>query len=110
MSIVDCLGFALGCVGLSLDDFCLLRQEELESVFKVYTSERDFFVRDGWERMRQHAAVSMQPHVRKRISARDLFHFGWDDTTVDGKKVEESSTPLSSAESKARFLRRLGRL
>lgn len=87
MTITDCLGFALGCVGLSLDDFCGLTQEEFESVSSNYTSQRDFFVRNGWERMRQHAAISIQPHLRKKISARQLLPFSWDKET--GKKKDE---------------------
>jgi len=103
MSIADYLGFALGCVGMSLDDFCRLRQEELESVLKSYTSQRDFIIHDGWERMRHHAAVSIQPHVRKKIRARDLFHFGWDVPDDAKGRCRKESVPLSASESKARF-------
>ena len=94
---------------MSFDDFCVLTYEEFESVVSSYTSQRDFFIHDGWERMRQHAAISIQPHVRKRIGARQLLPLPWDKSAPADKKGKDDRKPLSAEESKKRFLQRIGR-
>lgn len=102
--ITELLGFALGCVGMSLSDFCGLTPEEFECVCDAYHRQREADYRDGWKRMRMLATVCIQPHVKKRISARELLPFSWDKA---GRAAAHGGVPpkktVSAAESKARL-------
>lgn len=57
---------------MSYDDFCRCTLIQLQSAVKAHrdysTSER----RDAWERARWVAMVTVQPHVKRRLSLSDL--------------------------------------
>lgn len=57
--IEELLGHALGCVGLSLDDFCRLTPSEFGAVCKAWLERQEQTMQDGWERMRMKAANTM---------------------------------------------------
>lgn len=63
--------------------------------------------RDSWERTRTFAAICIQPHVRKKITPRQLLPLPWD------KKTESHTEELhmTAEERRLRFesvARRLG--
>ncbi len=94
------LGIAVGCVGLSLDDFCRLYFEEFESVCKAWREMNDNQERQAWERTRILAAISIQPHVKKKITPKQLIPLPWD----NNKQKPKSDEPeLTKEELKARF-------
>lgn len=93
------LGHALGCLGLSLDDFCRLTPAEFAAVAKAHAAERESLRRESWERMRLLAAIVVQPHVRKRLTPQQLLPLPWD-------KPEKREPPVS----KETAGKRLGKL
>ena len=96
--ILSLLGYAMGCIGLSLEDFCALTPAEFAAACKAYAEEREQGERRSWERMRLLAAVCIQPHVRKRISPQQLIPLPWD------KAPRKEKTEIPSA---GQALRRL---
>ena len=100
VGIDELLGHALGCIGLSFDDFCGLTIGEFEAVCKAWHDQQERVVQDEWERMRLLAAITIQPHVKKKITARQLLPFPWEKGT---KKAE--APKVSAEEAKRRFER-----
>ena len=78
VGIEECLGYALGCVGLSYGDFCRLTPSEFEAVCKAYGERAEWHEQSEWERVRTLACVTIQPHVKKRITPRQLMPLPWD--------------------------------
>lgn len=91
------LGIAVGNIGMSYGDFCRLTPEEFSHIYKAYSDKSEGLYRDNWERMRLLACITIQPHVKNKLTPRGLFSFPWD-TEV---KVEKSILP--KGEAKRRF-------
>ena len=73
------MGFAMGVVGLRFDDFCNLEQDELTAICDSWNEVYEHKTRDEWERMRMLATISIQPHVRKHMTPKDLLPFPWEE-------------------------------
>ena len=67
-------------------------------------------MKDGWERMRLLAAYTIQPHVKRKITAKKLLPLPWDKLEPQHKKGQEAPRPLSAEESKARFEKLIERI
>ena len=98
--IIDLLGFALGCVRLSYDDFCRCTPEEFNGICKAYHNQRETDYKNEWERMRMLATITIQPHTKSKITAQKLLPFPWEEINKKSDKIEEK---LSKEESKIRF-------
>ena len=66
LGIYELLGMAVGCIGLSHDDFCKCTFEEFESICKAWSDMTEGQNHEAWERARTIAAIIIQPHVKKR--------------------------------------------
>lgn len=104
------MGFTLGCIRLSFDDFCGCTPEEFESICEAYNDQREADYKDEWERMRLLAACVIQPHVKKKITAQNLLPLPWDNPRLPRKEGQKASRPLSGEESKARFEKLIRRI
>lgn len=108
------MGFGLGCLGLSFADWCALSPAEFAATCKAYREEQEFATRDAWERMRLLAAVTIQPHVKNKLTPQKLFALPWDADGKPGKrrkeKGEEPPPPMSAEEQKKRFAELVGRM
>lgn len=80
LTINEYLGIALGCIGLSYSDFCLLTFDEFEAVYKAYADRCEFEYKDNWMRTRTVAYIGIQPHIDKKhkITPDKLLPFPWD--------------------------------
>ncbi len=76
--MADALGFALGCVGLSLPDFCALTPSEFRSVCDAWGRHSEGLEQGSWERMRLLATITIQPHVKKRLTPGQLLPLPWE--------------------------------
>jgi len=56
--------------------------------------------RAEWERMRLFATIGIQPHVRKKVTPRQLVPLPWDS---EGKKNRSKRPEPSAEEKKRRF-------
>ncbi len=76
----------MGCIGMSYDDFCRLRPTEFAAVCKAYNDTRMALFHDGWERARTVAAITVQPHTKKKITPKRLLPLPWDNNTARKRK------------------------
>lgn len=66
---------------MTYDDFCQCTFDEFEGICDAWRQMREGESRDSWERARTVAAIIIQPHVRKRITPRQLLPMPWDAKT-----------------------------
>lgn len=91
---------------MSLCDFERLTPDEWRATCQSWHASREEESRERWEQVRWLGTVTVQPHVRKRLSPRDLLHFPWDD------KTKESAPVMSREEHMKRMaaaIQRMGR-
>lgn len=86
---------ALGCIGLSYDDFCGLTPSCFDAVYKAYTEKLEDAERIAWSRMRLQTCISIQPHIRKRLSPAELIKFPWE--------AEDAKEDVSKEDALKRF-------
>ena len=102
-SIEEQLGFALGVVGLRLNDFCHLTPNEWQAVAEAHTTHAENHLHDEWERMRLLATISIQPHVKNKVTPTRLLPLPWD--SIAQQPHETALAPqLSKEEARARFV------
>lgn len=100
------MGVAVGCIGMSVDDFCACEYDEFESICKAWGEMNEGRTHDAWERTRVSAAICIQPHVKGRMTPEKLLPLPWDKKSTRKKKVPA----LTRAEDKKRFDDLLSRL
>ena len=86
-------------MGLALDDFCRLSPEEFGVVCKAWHENQEALIRGDWERMRMHATITIQPHLKKKVTPRQVLPFPWEECK---KKAE--APKVSAEEARKRFL------
>lgn len=92
------LGYALGCIRLTYDDFCRLLPEEFEEICKAYSAQSEAEDKGEWERMRLLAAITVQPHVKGKVNPQKLLPLPWEKSLA-----KPGQKQVSREESKARF-------
>ena len=97
------LGFALGCMGMRLDDWCRLDVDDFNSAAKAWSDNRDSEEQAKWERMRILASIVIQPHVKGKMKPERLLPLPWD--KKKGKKQEAPKETLSAEAQKARLMK-----
>lgn len=103
------MGIALGCIGLSYDDFCRMDFEEFASVHQAYTEQRDTDFKDAWMRMRMLATITLQPHLNKgqRLSPEKLLPLPWD-RKPQKPSIKEELTPEQRRQRMREMVEKLG--
>lgn len=83
----------MGCIGLSLDDFCRCTPSEFYAVFDAWNQGRTADYRTGWEQTRFLALASLQPHSTKTLRPADIMPLPWEieEKADDTKKADETS-------------------
>lgn len=76
--MTELLGYAVGVIGISLDDFGRLTYGEFQEIAKADRERREQEHRDNWERMRMHAVMTMQPHCKRRLTCKGVLPFPWE--------------------------------
>lgn len=102
------MGFALGCIRLSYDDFCRLTPDEFNSVFKAYLDQEQSQHKDNWERMRMLACITIQPHVKNKLTPQKLLPLSWDNRRKSNKAKTEHITAKEAEEKKRQIIALLG--
>ena len=93
---------ALGCAGMSADDFCRCTPSEFDEVMKAWHAREERRERMGWEQVRTVCLCALQPYSKKPLEAKDIMRFAW-----DGE--EEKPEALSREEIMARYAAALSR-
>lgn len=83
---------------MSFDDFCKLEFDEFEGICKAWREMSEGQNRDEWERTRTLAAICIQPHIKKKITPRQLIPLPWDNVSH-----KPDAPRLTPEEKKERF-------
>ena len=87
------------------DDFRHLTPAEFEAISSEFSADRQEQTRDRWERMRLLASITIQPHVRRKLTPRQLLPLPWDKETGGMSRPND----LTKEERLKRLSRRLGK-
>lgn len=89
---------------MSYSDFCLCYPDEFDAICKAWQDMRAATTQDEWERTRMLATITIQPHVRSKITAQRLLPLPWDKKkNTTPKEVDEP--PMSKEERRERMER-----
>ena len=97
------MGLALGCIGMSMDDFCRCTPSEFRAVYAEWQGLQDVLRRESWERMRMECLCSLQPYSKKRLAAEDIMRFPWEE--ADHEREADAKKEPSHAEIMERYRR-----
>lgn len=107
------MAYAVGVVGMSLAEWQTLSPDEWGAVAEAYNNNVEAIMHNSWERMRMLATISVQPHVKNRLSPSRLLPFPWEQgsstNTNDHNKTACAAPILSKEEARKRFLRLVGK-
>lgn len=87
------LGWCLGVVGVSLNDFTLMTPKEAEAVCRAYRDADEQREHEAWERSRIVAYSSVSPYFgkNKQMSPHNFLPFPWDREAGKRPKSEEGN-------------------
>ena len=78
---------------MSHDDFCKCTFGEFESICRAWSEMNESRTRDAWERARTVAAICIQPHVKRRLTPRQLLPLPWDNEKASLRSEARELTP-----------------
>ena len=87
---------AVGCIGMTVDDFCRCTPSEFKAVYDGWMESEQRRERVAWERTRMQCTTMLQPYSRRKLDPQDVLHFAWDN---QGEEPEK----LSAKEIRERF-------
>lgn len=85
---------------MSVDDFNRCTFGEFEAICRAWTARDEAQYRDEWERTRLLAAISIQPHISKKITPQQLIPLPWDNKEV---AVRSEPKPHDAESARKRF-------
>lgn len=79
----------MGCMGMSMEDFCRCAPSEFYAAWKAYSTHETRLEQGAWERMRMECLCTLQPYSKKRLRAQDVMVFPWE-------KAERKTTSVKT--------------
>lgn len=98
------MGIAIGCVGMSYDDFMWLDWGEFRSIYSAWRRHMEEREQAEWERMRMLASICISPHVKHSPTPQKLLPFPWE------KPKRKDVPKVGKDEARARFERLVERM
>ena len=89
-------------MGMSRSDFCACTPSEFAAAVKSWRETEESRRRDAWERMRLLALMTVQPHVKQRLSPSKLMPLPWDGE-AKAAVPERGAAPCTAEESRRRL-------
>lgn len=89
-------------MGMSRSDFCACTPAEFAAAVKSWREAEESRRRDAWERMRLLALMTVQPHVKQRLSPSKLMPLPWDGE-AKAAVPEMGAAPCTAEESRRRL-------
>jgi len=84
------MGIAMGCMGMSMDDFCRCTPSEFYEVYESWGDMRTMDERARWERARMQCLCSLQPYSKSRLRPQDIMQFPWETAGSEGRRASGS--------------------
>lgn len=92
------------------DAFCRLFPEEYAAAEKAFGELEEARMQRQWEMTRTLAAIAIQPHVRKRITPRELLPLPWDKESAEADWSNPSNRSNQKILTKAERRKRIEEL
>ena len=92
---------AMGCIGMSYDDFCRCTPSEYAAVWHAWQGSDERREQGEWERLRMSCLCMLQPYSKKRLRAEDVMRFPWESGSR-GSTGDKGDATLSAEEMEAR--------
>ncbi len=89
-------------MGMSRKDFCACTPHEFEEAARAFRQWHEAQRHDDWERMRLLACITVQPHVKGRVTPQGLMPLPWDNA---GRQHKAAAPAVSKEEQRKRFER-----
>ena len=86
----------------------LLTPDEVNSVCKAYLDQEQSQYKDNWERMRMLACITIQPHVKNKLTPQKLLPLSWDNRRKSNKAKTEHITAKEAEEKRKQIIALLG--
>jgi hypothetical protein len=83
-------GIAMGCMGMSMTDFCSCTPSQFREAYNVWAERERTGLRQQWEQSRMMCMCMLQPYSKKRLQPRDVMRFPWDETPAKSAERKES--------------------
>lgn len=90
------MGIAMGCMGMSMDDFCRCAPSEFYAAWEAWEEMQQRTERGMWERARMQCLCALQPYSKKTLRAQDVMQFPWE--KEKNEKLEMRNKKSSSQE------------
>ena len=71
-------------------DFCRLTPAQFAEAWQAHARRAEELEQSEWARTRWLATLLLQPHVRKRLSPRDVLVFPWERPVIPSKQSARS--------------------
>lgn len=68
----------MGCLGMSLQDFCSCTPSEFQKVYEAWRENALRLQREGWEQTRLICVLSIQPYSTKKLDPQVVMPLPWD--------------------------------
>ena len=91
-------------MGLTLRDWQGLTPEEWTAVADSYATSHEMDMHDGWERMRMLATITIQPHVKNRLTPDTLLPLPWDNEATSHTTQAAHVPPVGKDEARERLV------
>lgn len=78
-TVEELLGIAVGCIGMSVEDFCRCAPLEFEAVMDAWAERETRRERGAWERLRMECLCTLQPYAGGALEKEDVMRFAWDE-------------------------------
>lgn len=88
---------------MSLRDWQALTPDEWAAVAEAYATTHEATMHDGWERMRMLATITIQPHVKNRLTPSSLLPLPWDNEAAHDEQAAHVP-PLGKEEARERLV------
>lgn len=100
------MGTAVGCIGMSVDDFCRCTPLEFSAVYQGWAEAEQRRERAAWERTRMQCTCMLQPYSKLGLKPQDVMKFAWDREMRNeecGMRNEAEGEKLTAKQIRERF-------
>lgn len=96
------MGIALGCIGMSMQDFERCTPSEFKATFDAWNGRQERIERSEWERVRMSCLCTLQPYSKKKLQASDIMEFPWEKQKSKTEKREETREEVNARYERAK--------
>ncbi len=92
----------MGCMGMSMDDFCRCTPSEFYEAYYQWHDMRGRQERLAWETVRTQCLCSLQPYSKRKLKPQDVMLFPWEEEKSEDGREKSEERRVKSEESVGR--------